>query len=405
MPGSFQERAKWAVIMIALFVILGGLAALQYRWSKRLTEAIQARVDTSLKASLMDWHLNLLHQITEPCFAMQIDSEPDAKEDWNKYYQRYEAWLKTAKFPGMFANLYLIRVSKEKGDKVYRFDTNKHRFLAAQWGSSFENLERELRRQSANPEVLERKTTDDPRTKIDNAPGAMPHDPLFGWHFEQSLPALVHPLIHSDVLSDPRDRKFKGKSFYEPQEEEDSEERDDHDADNIQPVSWIVIELDAKVLQQQVLPELAHWESAKIWRFASGTLVEHLRERGYRSQTISIYEGRILGLSFKHENGRLFIVVRRGAHVKAIQFRRPEGSAGARPRRCFADNFVMIRVFLLVHENIPNVIIASIGKVNTFLPSEVHAVHALYRRKSSDLFTRDGIHWHMHQPSERKSFS
>jgi signal transduction histidine kinase len=256
-PGSFQERAKWAVIMIALFVILGGLAALQYRWSKRLTEAIQARVDTSLKASLMDWHLNLLHQITEPCFAMQIDSEPDAKEDWNKYYQRYEAWLKTAKFPGMFANLYLIRVSKEKGDKVYRFDTNKRRFFAAQWGSSFENLERELRRQSANPEVLERKTTDDPRTKIDNAPGAMPRDPLFGWQFEQSLPALVHPLIHSDVLSDPRDRKFKRKSFYEPQEEEDSEESDDHDADNIQPVSWIVIELDAKVLQQQVLPELA----------------------------------------------------------------------------------------------------------------------------------------------------
>jgi signal transduction histidine kinase len=256
-PGSFQERAKWAVIMTGLFVILGGLAAMQYRWSKRLTEAIQARVDTSLKASLMDWHLSLLRQITEPCFAMQIDSEPDAKEDWNKYYQRYEDWLKTAKFPAMFANLYLVRVSKEKGDEVYRFDTSKGRFFAAQWGSSFENLERELRHQSANPEALERRVTDDPRTKIDNPPGTMPHDPLFGWQFEQTLPALVHPLIHSDVLSDPRDRKFKKKSFNEREEEESEDSDDDHDADNIQPVSWIVIELDPKVLQQQVLPELA----------------------------------------------------------------------------------------------------------------------------------------------------
>jgi two-component system sensor histidine kinase SenX3 len=251
---NFQEHAKWAVLMISLFLILGGLAALQYRWSKRLAEAIQARVDTSLKASLMDWHLSLLRQITEPCFAMQIDSEPDSKEDWNKYYRRYEDWLKTAKFPGMFANLYLIRVSKEKRDEVYRFDTDRGRFFAAHWGPSFENLEKELRHQSANREALERQMTDDPHTKIDNAPGAMPHDPLFGWQFEQTLPALVHPLIHSDLLTDPRDRKFKKKSFNE-REEEDGD--DDHDADNIEPASWIVIELDPKVLQQQVLPELA----------------------------------------------------------------------------------------------------------------------------------------------------
>src|ERR1700736_636770 len=159
MPGSFRESAKWAVIMIGLFVILGGLAALQYRWSKRLTEAIQARVDTSLKASLMDWHLSLLRQITEPCFAMQIDSAPDAKEDWNKYYQRYEDWLKTAKFPDMFANLYLIRVSKEKGDKVYRFDTNKSRFFAAQWVRHFKISKKEFGLSPQIPRVLGRGPT------------------------------------------------------------------------------------------------------------------------------------------------------------------------------------------------------------------------------------------------------
>ncbi len=255
--GNSKERTKWAVIIIGLFAILGGLAALQYRWSKRLTEAIQARVDTSLKASLMDWHLGLLRQITEPCFAMQINAEPDSKEDWNKYYQRYQTWLETAKFPGMFANLYLIKTSKEKKDEIYRFDNHKGRFFAAHWGSSFEDLERELRRQSTNPEILEQKMTDDPHTKGDNPPGAMPHDPLFGWQFEQTLPALVRPLIHSDLLSDPRDRKFKKKVFNEGEEEVSEISDDDHDADNTGPVSWIVIELDLRVLQRQVLPELA----------------------------------------------------------------------------------------------------------------------------------------------------
>src|ERR1700676_3811172 len=83
----------------------------------------------------------------------------------------------------------------------------------------------------------------------------------------------------------------------------------------------------------------------------------------------------ILRLWFKHQNGRFFVVVRRRSDVKAIELRRPEGSAGACPGRYFADKFVMICVFLLVHKNISNLIIAAAGNVHAFLRSiEIDAI-------------------------------
>ena len=254
MTTYFKERAKWSVLMLALLAILGGLAAMQYRWSKRLTEAVRARIDASLQASLMDWHLSLLRQIAEPCFAMQINSEPGAKEDWNKYYRRYQSWLRTAEFPGLFANLYLVKVSRDHPEEIQRYDLPTGRFLPAHWDPSFEILQAELRRQSSDPEGLERRTTDDLRTKVDNLPGAMPHDPLFGWQFEQNLPALIHPLTYSDAFSDPRDEKFQHQAH---DHAEAGEVEGDDDKDDTAPVSWIVIQLDPQVLQQQLLPDLA----------------------------------------------------------------------------------------------------------------------------------------------------
>src|ERR1700692_3113096 len=53
----------------------------------------------------------------------------------------------------------------------------------------------------------------------------------------------------------------------------------------------------------------------------------------------------------------------------------------------------MIRIFLLIRENISDVIIAAAGNVNTFLCSiEVNAVHTLYRGQTCDVFTAVGIY-------------
>jgi signal transduction histidine kinase len=244
-----------------MLVVLGALAVLQYRWSKRVSDATQARIDASLKASVMDWHLSLVREISEPCFAMQISSEPDNREDWDKYFQRYETWYQTAKRPALFANVYLIEIPKEGHDSIYRLDVRQNRFYSEPWPARLQALREELQQQSANPETLERTATDNPHTKADNPPGQMPHDPLYGWQFEANLPALVHPLLHNDVDEDAHDghakvHEYRGAAS-EARREHDADEDDDHDADNIEPTFWVVIELDPKVISQQLLPELA----------------------------------------------------------------------------------------------------------------------------------------------------
>jgi len=62
---------------------------------------------------------------------------------------------------------------------------------------------------------------------------------------------------------------------------------------------------------------------------------------------------RVSGLGFEHKNRGLFVVMSGCGHVAAVQFRRPEGSTGAGPRRDFPDGFVVICIFLLIRENIP----------------------------------------------------
>jgi two-component system sensor histidine kinase SenX3 len=259
---GFQDRALWTAIVVTMVLVLVALAALQYRWSKRVTEATQARIDASLKASVMDWHLSLLREIAEPCFAMQISSEPDEKTEWDKYFQRYEAWYQAAKRPQLFQNLYLIEIPKQGGaDKTFRLSVDENRFYADQLPASFDALRRELRRQSDQPETLERKVTDDPTTKADNLPGQMPHDPLYGWQFEENLPALVHPLLHNDVMEDEREGHRKAERLRPTAKalsrEQDSDDEKDFDSDDLEPVFWIVITLDSKILQTELLPELA----------------------------------------------------------------------------------------------------------------------------------------------------
>ncbi len=244
-----------------MVLVLGAIAALQYRWSMRVSDATQARIDASLKASIMDWHLSLLHEVAEPCFAMQVSSEPDNKEDWDKYFQRYEGWYQSAKRPELFSNLYLVEVPRQGNDRMYRLDVTHNRFFLEPWPARFDALHHELRRQSANPETLERAVTDDPRTTVDNAPGQIPHDPLFGWQFEQNLPALVRPLIHNDVLEDEAEERAKAHPYNgaaaEVRREHDTPRQKDKDLDEVEPVYWIVIEINPKVLSQQLLPELA----------------------------------------------------------------------------------------------------------------------------------------------------
>ena len=224
MKSGSQDRILWTAAVLILVFVLGSLAALQYRWSKRVADATLARIDASLKASIMDWHLNLLRGVAEPCFAMQVASDPDSPHDREKYLQRYQAWLPTADHPTLFANLYLIDVSSIARDRIARLDPAADRLSSIELPARFDTLLRELHRQSADPQSIKRAATDDPTTTADNRPGQMPHDPLYGWQFDPDLPAILRPLL-------PRSPA--------------------------QPITWIVIELDRQVLEQQLLPELA----------------------------------------------------------------------------------------------------------------------------------------------------
>src|ERR1700730_8367554 len=91
-------------------------------------------------------------------------------------------------------------------------------------------------------------------------------------------------------------------------------------------------------------------------------------------------------LRFKYQNRSFFVIVGGCSDVIAIQLRRPKRSAGTGFRDYRPDGFVVIRIFLLIHENVPDVIVAAPGNVDSSKRSiEIDAVHAFHGWEICDL--------------------
>src|SRR5258706_3160700 len=106
------------------------------------------------------------------------------------------------------------------------------------------------------------------------------------------------------------------------------------------------------------------------------------------------------------KNSGLFVIMSRCGDVVAIQLRRPKRGAGTGFCGYFPDGFVMIRIFLLVGENIAHIIVAAPGNVHSFLRSiEIDAIHSLNGREICDLLAGLRIHrnhlWRRACPDEQ----
>jgi hypothetical protein len=82
-----------AVTVGAAVVVLMVLAFLQYRWSRQVGAAVGDHIGATLKASMLDWHLNLLREMSGPCMAMHLHSPV---KDWEPTIEDCEQWATTS---------------------------------------------------------------------------------------------------------------------------------------------------------------------------------------------------------------------------------------------------------------------------------------------------------------------
>ncbi len=164
-------------LTLIMLAVVPALAALQYQWLGRVSEAERDRMRASLQTATSQFRVAFDGEIGSVFGALSMDGETFARRDWARYAGRYERWRETAAHPDLVREVYLLERSLGEDGTAQRFDPAARTFAPV----------------TAPPEVeaLVRPTTPD------DLPEARRTDLTFGLKFspvDSSVPALVAPI-------------------------------------------------------------------------------------------------------------------------------------------------------------------------------------------------------------------
>jgi hypothetical protein len=195
------------------------LAALQYHWSGRVSEAQRERMQATLRTAMNQFREDLHHELASVASAFELgqagvpSAAGNVRTSEQAYAARYQEWRRRTHYPDLVANIFLWEL-RTPHPELFRLSVNTGQFEAVDCPARFGGLCGEFRRKSSERlSVL----------------GAGP--PLFVWTLEGSIPALVHRLLQV--------RKSKGQQGPE-----------------FDVFGCLVVELNRACIQSQVFAEL-----------------------------------------------------------------------------------------------------------------------------------------------------
>jgi signal transduction histidine kinase len=236
-------------VLSGIALLLGILAVLQYKWAIQLSAATEARIGSNQQSLMTRWHRDLYDELSAVCVALQVGPDSGAHEAWNDYLQRYAEWNRDAISEvgeSAYSNRNLVReiydwhTSAPGKPELLRLEPNAKTLDSVGVPQELETLLARLKANSSDLTVAKRAWEYGTSTENESRAGSNPlwtrgshTNALAGWQLDEGIPALVHPVVHhADPLNSrtPVDRAA---------------------------VDWLVVVLDLRVIQNQILPELA----------------------------------------------------------------------------------------------------------------------------------------------------
>lgn len=253
------SRFVWTTAVIGIAVLLIAVAILQYRWNMQIRQATEVRLGADLESVMMKWHLNLYRELSTICIALQVGPDSGAGDHWNDYLRRYEEWRSTASNtsfvenissnPDVVSDIFIYETSRQVGGRLLRLDPDADKIERLVIPVELQALLAHLDGKSGNLRTALRawESSDSPPTagpesdKESSAGHNVRRNPITGWQFDESIPAIVHPILHrtADIV------RLEA------------------------PVDWLVIVLNRDTITRRILPELAERY------FASGQGLEY----------------------------------------------------------------------------------------------------------------------------------
>jgi signal transduction histidine kinase len=233
--------------MASLLVMVG---VLQYRWTKELSVAAEARIRSTLQPLILGWHLDFYGELSAICVAMQVGPDAGAHDAWNDYLQRYAEWNRygassevtegVRSNPDLVREIYDWHTSAAGKPRLLRLNPNSKTMDGVSVPPGLETLLTRLQANSTSLRMAMRawefRASPENEHPVDNNRAntfGLGSNALAGWQLDNAIPALVHPVVHHA-------NPFNSQT----------------PVDRV-AVDWLVVVLDLDVIQNRILPELA----------------------------------------------------------------------------------------------------------------------------------------------------
>ena len=120
----------WVVVFSGMALLLIIVAVLQYRWTKELSVATEARLGSNLQPLMIGWHLDFYGELSAICVALRVGPGSDSRDNWDDYLRRYVDWSHASMNresveniyadPGLIRNIYIWETSDRKKPRLHR---------------------------------------------------------------------------------------------------------------------------------------------------------------------------------------------------------------------------------------------------------------------------------------------
>ncbi len=258
-PHIKERLLRWVAVP-ALVVVLAVLAVLQYHWSRQVSDATRAQMESNLHISLAGFRQDFARELGSAAVEIRsvVDNSSSIKPAELK--EQFHHWQQTAAHPNLVSHIYLWQYPISQ--LPLRFDPVSDQFQRMAWPPEFEPLQQRLldltmayhssmiRDHDMVAHGERPRRSERPHSRNLNAGRGNMHggaimlpghtmDALIPWAVEQSIPALAHPIRRHAVLGDPSSPIV---------------------------ITWLLVQLNPDVLEKEIFPELAQ----KYFRGSSG---------------------------------------------------------------------------------------------------------------------------------------
>lgn len=138
--------AATAVILLLLAL----LATLQYRWAGELSAAEIERLRGGARSRAAALARDFDLEVTRAFVGLQMGGDALARRDFGAYAGRYEAWRRSAAFPGLVRDVLLVE-PRDGALRLSRYEAARGSFEAAEWTPALEPVRRRVAEMERGP--------------------------------------------------------------------------------------------------------------------------------------------------------------------------------------------------------------------------------------------------------------